>query len=78
MNPVVVGRARINGSVVEGRNMLPHLADLYEWLARAVTDLSLNAEPESAGPAFGPCQNHLATADGDRHQIDRRRRKDGR
>ena len=77
-NSVVVGRARFGGSIAESRDMPPHLADLYEWLARAVTGCSLNAEPESAARAFGPCQNHLATAAGDRHQIDGRRRKDGR
>src|SRR3990172_9723507 len=44
----------------------------------AVTDCSLDAEPESAGPAFGPCQNHLATTDGDPYQIDRRLGKGGR
>jgi len=80
MNPVVIGRARIDGHVAEGRDMRFHLADLYELLARAVTFRSPDAKSGSADPrpAFGPCQNHLATADGDRHQIDRRRRKGGR
>jgi hypothetical protein len=77
INPVMVGRARFDGPVAEGRDMRPHLADLYEWLARAVTDGSLDAEPESAGlgPAFGPCQDHLATADRYSHQVDRCARK---
>ena len=80
MNPVVVGRVRIDGPVAEGRDMRSHLADLYELLARAVTVRSPDAESESAdpGPAFGPCQYYLATADGDRYQIDRRGRKDDR
>ena len=77
-NSVVVCCARIGGSIAEGRDIPPHLADLYEWLARAVTDCSLDAEPESTGPAFCPCQNHLAAAAGDRHQIDRCRRNNGR
>jgi len=77
-NPIGVGHARINGSVAECRDMRPHLADLSEWTARTVTVSAFDAEPESAGPAFGPCQNHLATAEGDRHQIGGRRRKDGR
>ena len=78
VNPVAVGRARIDGPVAEGRDMRPHLADLYKLRARAVTVRSLDAEPESAGPAFGPCQNHLATAYGDSDQIGRRLGKDGR
>jgi hypothetical protein len=81
MNPVVIGRARIDGPVAEGRDMRFHLADLYELLARAVTVRSPDAKSGSADPrpAFGPCQNHLAwTADGDRDQIDRRRRKGDR
>ena len=77
-NSIMVGCAGIGGPIAESRDIPPHLADLYEWLARAVTGCSLNAEPESADPAFGPCQNHLAPAAGDRHQIDGCRRKDGR
>jgi hypothetical protein len=77
-NSVVVGRARMGGSIAESRDIPPHLADLYEWLARAVTGCSLNADPESADPAFGPCQNHLAIANGDPHQIDRCGREGGR
>jgi len=69
-NPVAVGRARIDGPVAEGRDMRPHLANLYKFRARAVTVCSLDAEPESDGSAFGPRQKHLATASGDRHQID--------
>jgi hypothetical protein len=45
---------------------------------RTDTVSTLDAEPGCADPAFGPCQNHLATRDDDRHQIDRRRREDGR
>ena len=70
MNPIGVGRARLDGPVAKGLDMRPHPADLCEWTARSATGCSLDAEPESAGPAFGPCQNHLATADGDRHEVD--------
>ncbi|HLE18510.1 MAG TPA: hypothetical protein VI728_09535, partial [Syntrophales bacterium] len=66
------------GPVAEGRDMRPNPADLVEQTGRTGTVSALDAEPDSAGPAFGPCQNHLPTADSDRHQIDRRLGKDGR
>src|SRR3990172_9052813 len=77
MNPVEVGRRRLDGPVAEGRDMRPHFADLREQTGGTGTLGALDAEPESAGPAFGPCQNHLGTTDDDRHQIGRRLGKDG-
>jgi len=65
MNPVGVDRARLDGPVAEGCDMWPHPANLREQTGRTDTVSALDAEPESAGPAFGPCQNHLATADSD-------------
>ena len=78
MNPVGVGRARLDGPVAEGRDMRSHPADHRERTGRTDTVSALDAEPESAGPAFGPCEKHLATSDGDRQQIDRHLGKDGR
>ena len=77
MNLVVVGRAGTDEPVAEGSDMRSHLADLHEFFARAATDGTPDAEPEPAGvgPAFGPCQDHLAAPDDDRDQIDRRRWK---
>jgi len=77
MNPVGVGRARLDGPVAEGRDMRSHPADHRERTGRTDTVSALDAEPESAGPAFGPCEKHLATSDGDRQQIDRHLGKDG-
>ena len=78
MNPVGVGRAKLDGPVAEGRDMRTHPADSCESTARTSTGCSLDAEPESASPAFGPSKEHLAAADGDRHQIDRHGRKGDR
>ena len=76
MNPVGVGRARLDRPVAEGRACGPTSPIFENRQAGPIPVSALDTEPESGGPAFGPCQKHLATADGDCDQIDRRLEKD--
>ena len=63
---------RLDDPVAEGRDVRPRTTDLRERTGGTDAVSALDAELQSADITFGPCQNHLATSDGDSYQIDRR------